>query len=211
MIFLRSLRAWRADLAAACLGALAALALPPLTFVPVLLISVPGLLMLIDGTASWRGAARRGLVFGIFHHLVGLYWVTNAILVQAADFWWAVPIAVPLLAAVLAVFIAVPCGVARLVQPGWRRAAVLAGCWVLGDIARQFVLTGFPWNPLGSAWEMPGLLGLVFMQGAAWVGVGGLTLFTVLLASAPVLGWRGRLGAAGFLAVWATGGAARLA
>jgi apolipoprotein N-acyltransferase len=202
---------WRADIAAGCLGALAALALPPFTLLPVLLISIPGLLTLIDATATWRGAARRGLVFGIAHHLVGLYWVTNAILVQAADFWWAVPVAVPLLAAVLAVFIAIPCGIARPVQPGWRRVAVLAGCWVAGDLARQFVLTGFPWNPLGSAWEMPGTLGLVFMQGAAWVGVGGLTLFTLLLASAPVLGWRGRLGAAGFVALWAAGGAARLA
>jgi apolipoprotein N-acyltransferase len=165
----------------------AALALPPLTLVPLLLISIPGLLALIDGAPSWRGAALRGLVFGIAHHLVGLYWVTFAILVQAAEFWWAVPIAVPLLAAVLAVFIAVPCGLARMVAPGWPRLLVLAGAWEFGDIAREFVLTGFPWNPLGSVWEMPGVVGLAFMQPAAWVGVGGLTVATLVLAGAP---WR---------------------
>ena len=32
----------------------------------------------------------------------------------------------------------------------------LAGAWVLADLARQFVLTGFPWNPWGSVWEIPG-------------------------------------------------------
>ena len=30
------------------------------------------------------------------------------------------------------------------------------GRWVLADLARQFVATGFPWNPLGSVWAVPG-------------------------------------------------------
>jgi apolipoprotein N-acyltransferase len=197
-------------LAAALFGVLAALALPPLTLVPLLLVSFPGLLALINGAPSWRGAALRGLVFGIAHHLVGLYWITAAILVEAADFWWAVPLAVPLLAAVLAVFIAVACGVSRLVAPGWGRVCMLAGGWELGDIARQFVLTGFPWNPFGSAWEMPGTLGLAFMQPAAWVGVGGLTLLTILIATAPALGRRSVISALAALLVWGGLGFARL-
>jgi apolipoprotein N-acyltransferase len=204
------LTGWRADLAAASCGVLAALALPPFTLTPLLLLAIPGLLCLLGGTASAWGAARRGFVFGMAHHLVGLYWVTNAILVQAADFWWAVPIAVPLLAAVLSAFIALPCAVARRVTPGWRRASVLAGMWVFGDLARQFVLTGFPWNPLGSIWELPGLAGLIFMQPAAWVGVPGLTLGTLILAATPVLGWRGRVGNTVLFGAWALFGAIRL-
>ena len=187
-----------------------ALALPPLTLAPALLIGLPGLLALLDGSASWRGAARRGFVFGVAHHLLGLYWVTEAVLVQAAQFWWAIPLAVPALAAALSVFIAIPCAMARLAAPGWRRACVLAGAWVLGDLARQFALTGFPWNPLGSATEMPGLLGLVFMQPAAWIGVGGLTLFTVLLACAPALGRRATAPALAGLCLWAALGAVLL-
>ena len=165
---------------------------------------------MIDGAPTWRAAALRGLVFGTVHHMLGLYWITEAILVQAAEFWWAVPIAVPLLAAVLAAFIAIPCALSRLVVPGWRRACVLAGFWVLGDVARQFVMTGFPWNPLGSVWEMPGTLGLIFMQPAAWVGVGGLTLGALLLASVPALGPRARVGAVAMLALWAIAGLTRL-
>ncbi len=150
------------------------------------------------------------MAFGVGHHLVGLYWITSAILVEAADFWWAVPIGVPLLAAVLAVFIAVPCGAARLVPAGWPRAAMLAGAWVLGDIARQFVLTGFPWNPLGSAVEMPGMVGLAFMQAGAWVGIGGITLFVVLLAATPALGRRAWFAALAAILLWGTAGVARL-
>ena len=68
----------------------------------------------------------------------------------------------------------------------------LAGGWVLGDLARQFFATGFPWNPLGSVWAIPGRFGDVMLQPAALVSVHGLTLATVALACAPVLRWRGR-------------------
>jgi apolipoprotein N-acyltransferase len=197
---------WRALL----LGALAAACLPPVCAVPVLLVAIPGLLAIVARARDGRAAAAAGLCFGIGLHMAGLYWVTNAVLVMAAEFWWAVPIAVPLLSAVLGLFIAVPCALAWYAQAGWPRLAVLSGAWVLGDLARQFVLSGFPWNLLGSAWEMPGEVGLVFMQPAAWVGTHGLTLATLLLAGAPCLGRRGRIAAAGAFCLWAAAGAGRL-
>jgi apolipoprotein N-acyltransferase len=197
-------------LSAACLGVVAAGALPPLTVVPLLLVAIPGLLFLVDRAPGWRSAAARGLVFGLFHHMAGLYWVTNAILVMAAEFWWAVPLAVPLLALVLAIFIALPCGAARAVPGGWPRLVVFAGLWVLGDVARQFFLSGFPWNLLGSVWEMPGTLGLVFIQPAAWVGAHGLTLLTLLWAGSFGLGRTGRRGSLAGLCLWAVCGALRL-
>ena len=51
---LAALRGFRADLAAVGLGALAAAALPPFHVIPVLLISVPGLLILLDSSRSPR-------------------------------------------------------------------------------------------------------------------------------------------------------------
>jgi apolipoprotein N-acyltransferase len=207
---LRRLTGWRADLAAILLGVATALCLPPVTLAPALLIGIPGLLALIDGSAGARQAARRGFWFGMGLHLAGLYWVTEAVLVEAADFWWAIPLAVPALSAALAVFIAAPCALARLAPALWQRACVLAGAWVLGDLGRQFALTGFPWNPLGSATEMPGWLGLVFMAPAAWIGVGGLTFFAVLLAGTLTWGRRGWAVCLGGLAVWAVVGASLL-
>ena len=197
---------WRGAL----LGALAAAALPPLTLVPLLLIAIPGLLRLIGQQRSWQRAGLAGLAFGIGYHAAGLYWITDAILVMADRFWWAVPIAVPLLAGVLALFIAVPCAVVWLAPAGWPRVAALAGGWVLGDLARQFAFSGFPWNLLGSTWEFPGLVGLAFMQPAAWVGVHGLTLATLLLASYPTLGYRARLCGVATLLLWGGAGALRL-
>jgi apolipoprotein N-acyltransferase len=207
---LAALRGLRADLAALGLGALSAAALPPFHVIPVLLISVPGLLVLLDAAGSPLVAARRGWWFGLGHHVLGLYWVTEAILYEAARFWWLVPLAVPALAATLALFIAAACFFARLAPPGWPRVLALGGAWVLADLARQFVLTGFPWNPWGSVWAIPGPIGDMFIQPAAWVGVHGLTLATLLLAAVPVLGWRWRVAGGCLLVAWCASGLVRL-
>ncbi len=192
------------------LGALSALALPPLHVLPVLLLAFPGLLALLRGR-TLRQAALTGFWFGLGQHIPGLYWITDAILVEADQFWWVVPFAVPGLAAVLALFIAVPTALASRFPEGWPRALALAGFWVLGDLARQFTATGFPWNPLGSAWELPGAVGDWFIQPAAFIGVHGLTLLTLLLACTPALGRRAMaLGAVALLA-WGLGGALRVA
>jgi apolipoprotein N-acyltransferase len=205
-----ALRGLRADMAALGFGALSAAALPPVHAIPVLLVSVPGLIALLDGTRGPVQAARRGWWFGFGHHLLGLYWITEAILFEADRFWWLVPLAVPATAAGLAGFIAAATAIARLAPRGWPLVFALAGAWVLTDIARQFVLTGFPWNPWGSVWEIPGPIGDTFIQPAAWISVHGLTLLTLLLAATPALGWRWRIGGVGLLACWAAFGVIRL-
>jgi apolipoprotein N-acyltransferase len=96
------------------------------------------------------------------------------------------------------------------VVPGWRRVLLFAGLWTLSDLARQFIGTGFPWNPWGSVWALPGLAGDVLIQPAAWIGVPGMTLVTVLIAATPALGWRSVVGAAAAMMTWFTFGALRL-
>ena len=209
-LWFAGLRGWHAAGAAFGLGVLSAGALPPVHAIPVLLLAVPGLLALIGSSARAREAGWRGFCFGFGHHVVGLYWITEAILIEAAQFWWFVPLAVPALAAALALFIALPCAAAWWARPGWRRVAVLAGAWVLADLARQFIGTGFPWNLWGSVWAVPGPIGDVALQPAAWVSVHGLTLATLVLAATPALGRRAMAVGAGALVVWAGAGATRL-
>ncbi len=181
---------------------------------PLLAVAVAGLCVLIDASPpGWRGvrrAARRGYWFGCGYFALGLYWITDAILVRAAAFWWLVPLAVPLTALGLAIFIAAPAGLSRFFPAGLARVLGFAGLFTLGELARGFVLTGFPWNLWGSAWVLPGLSGDVFIQPAAWIGVYGLTLATVLVAALPTLGPRGWAAAAAILLIWAGAGAARL-
>lgn len=206
---LAALRGWRAALAAVLLGAAAALALPPVHAVPVLLLSVPGLLAMLGAAPSWRTAAGIGFAWGWGHHVAGIYWVTHAILVDAATWWWLVPLAAPALALPLAAFVVPPVLLARALPAGWPRLLGFAGAWVLSELARGVMFTGFPWNLTGSAWAFDALP----LQAAAILGVHGLSLATMLLAGLPVLGlrWRPLLGGAAALALLGGFGAWRLA
>lgn len=198
----------RALLAAFLLGLLAALALPPVHAVPVLLLAFPGLLALLGAAPSWKRAAALGFAWGWGHHLGGIYWVTHAILVDVETWWWLVPLAAPGLALPLAAFAVPPALVAWALPAGWPRLLGFAGAWVAAELARGVLFTGFPWNLMGSVWAFAALP----LQGAAVVGVHGLSLATVLLACLPVLGrWRPLAGGALALLVLAGFGAWRLA
>ena len=197
----------RALFAAFGLGALGALAMPPLYAVPVLLLAIPGLLALLDGAGTWRRAALLGLAWGWGHHIIGLYWISHALLTDPWRWGWLVPIAVPGLALPMAAYIAVAAAVAWCAAPGWRRWMALAGAWVAMEWLRGFLFTGFPWNLMGSVWAFDALP----LQPAAWVGVYGLSLITLLLAGLPRLGRRAMTGGVAALALLAGLGAARLA
>lgn len=198
-------RGWRMWVTAVGLGALAALALPPVHLVPVLLLAVPGLLVMA-GAGGWRRAFWVGFAWGWGFFAAGLYWITHAILTEVDRFWWLVPVAVPALALPLAVFVAVPTAMAVRVRAGWPRMLVFAGAFVLFEVLRGWVFTGFPWNLMGTVWAF----GALPVQGAAWVGVHGLSLATVLVAATPLLGWRAMAGGGAVLAGFALFGVLRL-
>ena len=91
-------------------------------------------------------------------------------LVEADSFAWALPIAVVLLPAMLAVFYGLATALARLF---WTddigRIAALAASFALLEWLRTFLFTGFPWNPIGyAAMPMP-----LLMQSVAVVGMVG--------------------------------------
>jgi len=200
------------------LGALAALALAPFYAVFLLVPAFCGLLWLVYGAAGLRGAFFAGWWFGLGHFSVGLYWIANALLIDAARFGWLIPFAITGLSAVLAVFPALAGVLARRLSGdsgGLARVLVFAACWTLLEWLRGWVLTGFPWNLTGSALALSDAL----MQGASVTGIYGLSLLVVAVAAAPATvcknqnwggGYRPTIGAAILFAlVWA-GGSARL-
>ena len=197
---------WRALVTAFALGAVAALALPPTHVVPILLVSLPGLFIMATEAPTARRAALIGLAWGWGFHVAGLHWLTNAILTEVERFWWLVPIAVPALALPLGAFTILPALAVRWAAPGWPRALAFAAAWVAAEMLRGVLFTGFPWNLLGTVWAFASLP----IQAAAWVGVHGLSLATVLLALAPLYGRRGWFGAGGALAAFALFGLTRL-
>ncbi|MDR3440424.1 apolipoprotein N-acyltransferase [Telmatospirillum sp.] len=175
---------WHRRGMAMLLGILAALALPPLYVLPVLWVSFPGLVWLLDGAGRQRRAFADGWWFGFGHFSAGLYWIAYALLVDPVRFGWMVPFAVCGLGGLLGVFTGTATWVAfRWSRPGLARIALLAAAWVFLEWVRSWILTGFPWNLLGSVW----LVWLPVAQFAAIAGSYGLSLLTVLVGAAPAL------------------------
>lgn len=174
-------------------GAMGVLALPPFDFLPVGFLSFTILVWLLDGASGapdriwlWRhGAAfSTGWWFGFGYFVAGLWWLANAILVDAPDLYWAIPFAVLGLPAVLAVFFGVAAAAARFFWGhGLIRIIALAISFGLVEIIRGFAFTGFPWNSLG----MMALTHPVFMQITAWIGVEGVTPLAIFIFALPAI------------------------
>ena len=79
-------------------------ALPPLYLLPLLVVAFTSLLWLAFGAKTPRAAFLIGWSFGFGHYAAGLYWITNALLVDAAKFGWLVPFAVSGLSLFLGLF-----------------------------------------------------------------------------------------------------------
>ncbi len=141
----RPARLWLLPIA----GAAVALALPPLGFLPAVLLI--GLLFVrLQGAERYWPAFARAWLFAFGFHLAGLYWVGIAFLAEAERFGALAVPGVLALAAILAVIGAVPLaltGPLRLRQPV-AAATVFAGLWCLGELARGQYGVQFPWNPL---------------------------------------------------------------
>lgn len=179
---------WRRLAIAIAAGALSALAMPPFGIWPVLALTLPVLVLLIDGAAiaggrGYRGAFVAGWCFGFGYLVAGLWWIGEAFLVQADAFAWLIPFAVLGLPAYLAIHVGLGCVLARALWSSgpWRILALAAGL-AAGDWLRGIALTGFPWNSFGYALAN----NLELSQSASLFGLWGLGLVTVAVLASPV-------------------------
>lgn len=209
------LQGWRRWLTAAGLGVSAVAAQAPLHVLPGLVVAFAGLVWLLDGAGSRRRAFLDGWLFGVGYFAAGLYWVANAFLVEAARFAWMIPAVVLGLSCALALFIGMATLVAHRFWPsGIMRICLLAAAWAMFEWLRGWVLTGFPWNSVGTVWvAAPPVL-----QAAAWIGVYGLSMVTVYAAAAfgalaapGRLRWPAAVSGVLLLAAFGAAGAVRLA
>ncbi|MEE9376164.1 MAG: apolipoprotein N-acyltransferase [Rhizobiaceae bacterium] len=189
------LEGWRARLLAIVAGALSALALAPYHFSPILLITFPILIWLLDGSVAPSGGAnflrrywpafRTGWAFGFGYFLASFWWVGKAFLVDADEFLYLLPLAMIALPLGLGLFWGGATALARLAwrqsgsDHGWMRLIALACSFTLFEWLRGTLLTGLPWNNVAYG-LMPTPL---FMQSSALIGLYGMTFVTVLVAT----------------------------
>lgn len=161
------------------LGAAGVFALPPYFFVPAVFFAFAGLLRLLDGASGAKDAVKTGWGFGFGYFGFGLAWVSQSMLIDGMGYEALAPF--PPLGFGLwgAMFPAAACGMAFLAPKGIFRALALSGAWILTEMLRGVLFTGFPWNPVGSVWTaFPAMT-----QTASLFGVYGLSGATVFCAS----------------------------
>jgi apolipoprotein N-acyltransferase len=180
---------WKRAVIALVAGALSALAMAPFNAWPVLFLTFPVMVWLIDGAGAgrWRGvpaAAMAGWWFGLGYFVPGLYWIGYAFLVDASTFAWLLPFAILGLPAYLALFTAFGFGLARLIWPrDASRVIALAATLTISEWLRGHVLTGFPWNAFGYALTEP----LALAQTASLIGLWGMTFLSVAIFASPAV------------------------
>ncbi|SEO67885.1 apolipoprotein N-acyltransferase [Rhodospirillales bacterium URHD0017] len=202
------LTGWRALGAALVAGALAALAMPPLYWLPLAIAGIVAYVWLWQTAPTPLSAFWRGLAWGTGHFVVGSYWILEAFYVPPADFALLGPPIVAGLAVVLGFFPGLAAWASRRIVDRWpslggrySRLVVLAIAWTVAEWLRGHLFTGYPWNPLAHVWAFATPL----LQGAALFGVYGLGMLTFLVLAAPTAGWRASIAAlvAVGLAGWA--------
>ena len=179
---------WRRSALLGGLGVLAALALPPVYVLPFLIPAFAGLLWWVEECSTPAKAFAAGWWFGFGHSAAGLSWIGFAFLVDGPRFGWMSPFAVLGMAAGMALFPAGAAALSRFVFGKRRlsavgRVVIFSGFWVVMEWVRGGVLTGFPWNLMGTVWAWSDAM----IQLAALTGVYGLSLLTVFAASMPAI------------------------
>jgi apolipoprotein N-acyltransferase len=165
-------------------GAAAAFAHPPFGVLPGLL-GYALLLWSLDRASPvrrLRSAFWRGWLAGVAYFAVGVWWVTEAFLVDIASHGWMAPFAIIVMAGGLAAFWGAAAVLYTLARPrGWTRILVFAGALALMEWLRGHLF--FPWNLPGETWRA----GSAASQFASVVGAYGMSWITVAIATAPAL------------------------
>jgi len=189
---LREVSGWRRPAVLLIAGASSVLAFAPFLMWPVLFLTMPVLIWAISPNSGTAPSSRADIVrafksgwwFGFGFFFAGLFWVGEAFLVEADVFGWLLPFAITLLPAGLALFFGAAAALSRVLwRPGLAGLLVTAVIFASVEWLRGHILTGFPWNVLGYALTATD----VQMQSAGLIGIYGLTLWTVLVFSAPLV------------------------
>jgi apolipoprotein N-acyltransferase len=193
----RALPFWH-YLAAAALGALSTLSFAPTSHGGWLAIAIFALFYFwLTRTTGWKSALFTGWAFGFGNFVSGVWWLyvsmhfyggMPAVLAGAALVLFSLYLGVyPALAALVWSFCA---GHARNGRSGelpftptWHGAFAFASAWALGEWARGYIFTGFPWLSSGYAQvdgPLAGFAPIVGVYGVGWV----LALVAALIVQA---------------------------
>ncbi|MEM9599556.1 MAG: hypothetical protein AAF926_00915, partial [Pseudomonadota bacterium] len=173
-------------LAITAIGALAALGFAPLHIWAITLICLSLLFVRLIGVSQGERVSRAGfftgLLFGLGWFSASCFWIASAFIERGPEF---IPMIPPLVGG-LAILLSLFWGVAGALTAHFARdrslfkaGCVFVGAFMLAELARGHVLSGFPWNMAAYAFEPGGAISQV----ASLTGVYGMSFLCYLVAS----------------------------
>ncbi len=155
----------------AALGALQTIAFVDGDLWPLQMIAI-ALLAWRVGRSSPRRAAALGFVFGIGWLCAGTWWLYISMHRYGGLPAWLAALAVLALSAFVSLYLAAAMAIVARGRPRSRGSAALlfAAVWLLAELARGVILTGFPWVASGYAQVDSPLAGLASSLGVYGVG-----------------------------------------
>lgn len=160
----------RPALIAFLLGAIAAAGQAPFGIWGLTLLGLAGLFYMISAQITGLRAALVGWLGGAGYFCASLSWIVSPFFVDAERDAWMAPFALVIMGFGLALFWGLAAALGR-------RSLGLVVALTAAELARGYVLTGFPWALIGHVW-----IDTPIAQLAAYVGPSGLTLLTCGLA-----------------------------
>lgn len=149
-------------------------------------LALAGLVVFLRTSVSWRVAAWRGWLFVTVWLACTFGWLFTSMHTFGGLAAPLAVLAVITLAGLLALYYAAAAGVFRWLastHPVWA-ALAFAALWLLAELARGVLWTGFGWGAIGYAHLTGPLAGLL-----PWVGLYGVSFVAALLAACLALGW----------------------
>ena len=168
------------------LGAMGVLAHAPFHIQPAMAAALTALVLSLDAARRTRrpgwAAFARAWSFAAGQFLAGTFWVANAFLVSAQDHAWLIWAPLTLLPGGLALFWGVAGALyARFAPRGPARVLMFAATFLVAELARATLLSGFPWNLPGHVFPAGGAIS----QSASLVGAFGLSALVLLSFASP--------------------------
>ena len=171
------------------LGLSLSLAFAPFNLGFVCLVIIPILFNTLEKTQDLKKVFIYSFLFCFGFFISGIYWICNSLLIDVARYGWLIPFAITLIPALMALYFA---GIYLLykflinylkLHSNSIKILLFSIAWLVFDILRSNLFTGFSWNLLGYIW----LFNLNFAQLANIFGVYGLSFLACLISLTGVL------------------------
>ena len=121
-----------------------------------------------------------GLIFSFGFFISSINWISNSILQFNTDLYYLIPVPLLILPLVLSLFYALMQIFNYILwSQSTSRIFYFSANWVIFELLRSYIFSGFPWNLIAYSWSWS----IYFMQSLSVFGVFGLSLITVFCAA----------------------------